>query len=43
MLYMEGCYDPTIDVFKHESFEFTGAAREADPQHYLERFDYAYL
>lgn len=30
MLYMEGYYDPTIDAFKFESFEFTDAAREAN-------------
>ena len=30
MLYMEGYYDPTIDSFKIESFEFTDAAREVD-------------
>ena len=30
MLYMEGYYDPTIDSFKFESFEFTDAAREAN-------------
>ena len=31
MLYMEGYYDPRFDAFKYESFEFTDAAREADP------------
>ena len=30
MLYMEGYYDPTIDSFKIESFEFTDAARESN-------------
>ena len=30
MLYMEGYYDPTIDSFKLESFEFTDAARKAN-------------
>ena len=30
MLYMEGYYDPTIDSFKFESFEFTDAARKAN-------------
>lgn len=30
MLYMEGYYDPTIDAFKLESFEFTDAARKAN-------------
>ena len=30
MLYMEGYYDPAIDSFKFESFEFTDAARKAN-------------